>query len=138
MTCVARPSLSVLLLAVLAGCMTSPSDLDLSLEHPSQDSRYVVTLQPPAAPAALQQIHSWQVMLRSPDGLPVTGGHFVVDGGMPQHGHGLPTAPQVTKDLGGGRYLVEGMKFNMPGWWELQLGIEGPAGADAVTFNLVL
>ena len=31
-----------------------------------------------------------------------------------------------------------GVKFNMPGWWELDLGIEGPKGADDVTFNLVL
>jgi hypothetical protein len=34
--------------------------------------------------------------------------------------------------------LVEGVKFNMPGWWELDLALEGPAGADTVTFNLVL
>ena len=61
-----------------------------------------------------------------------------VDGGMPQHGHGLPTRPQVTRELPGGGYLIEGMKFSMSGWWEVKLAIEGPAGADRVTFNTVV
>ena len=30
------------------------------------------------------------------------------------------------------------MKFNMRGWWEIDLAIEGPEGPDAITFNLVL
>lgn len=57
---------------------------------------------------------------------------------MPRHLHGLPTAPAVTQALGDGRFLIEGMKFNMPGWWEIELHIDGPAGADTATFNLVL
>lgn len=57
---------------------------------------------------------------------------------MPQHGHGLPTAPAVIEALGDGRFLIEGMKFNMPGWWVLDLVIDGPDGHDTVTFNLVL
>ena len=57
---------------------------------------------------------------------------------MPQHGHGLPTTPQVTKNLGNGRYLIEGVKFNMRGWWIFELGVDGEDGADVVTFNIVL
>jgi hypothetical protein len=30
------------------------------------------------------------------------------------------------------------VKFNMPGWWVIDLTIDGPAGHDTVTFNLVL
>jgi hypothetical protein len=26
----------------------------------------------------------------------------------------------------------------MPGWWEIDLSIDGPVGADTITFNLVL
>ena len=55
-----------------------------------------------------------------------------------QHGHGLPTQPQVTQTLGNGRYLLEGMKFNMPGWWTLTVKVDGPDGRDETTFNLVL
>ena len=36
---------------------------------------------------------------------------------MPEHGHGFPTVPEVTEYLGDGKYLVEGLKFSMPGWW---------------------
>ena len=69
---------------------------------------------------------------------PVAGAIVSVDGGMPQHHHGLPTQPRVTKDYGDGRYLIEGMKFSMSGWWEIKLKIDGAQGADNVTFNLVL
>jgi hypothetical protein len=57
---------------------------------------------------------------------------------MPQHGHGLPTSPQVTQNLGNGDYLVEGMKFQMPGWWEVRFNILAGGQSDAITFNLTL
>jgi hypothetical protein len=53
-------------------------------------------------------------------------------------GLALATHPQVSADLGDGRYQVTGMKFNMPGWWVATLSVEGPDGPDTVTFNLVL
>ena len=57
---------------------------------------------------------------------------------MPQHGHGLPTRPRVTRNLGDGIYEIEGVRFNMGGWWEFKLAIAGSRGADTVTFNLEL
>jgi hypothetical protein len=60
---------STLVLATLSACMTPSADLDWSLQHPSRDSRFIVTLQPPATPPAINQIYSWQVKLRSPDDL---------------------------------------------------------------------
>ena len=131
-------TLSALALASLAGCMTPPADLDLSLQHPTQDNKFVVALQPPATPPAINQIHSWQVKLSTPDGAPVTHARIYVDGGMPQHGHGLPTRPQVTRELADGTYLVEGMKFSMTGWWEIKLAIQTADAADKVTFNRVV
>ena len=131
-------ALFAIALISLTGCMTPPPDLDLSLQHPSRDGRYIVTLRPPAAPPAINQIHAWQVTLSSPSGAPVSHAHITVDGGMPQHGHGLPTRPQVTRELADGTYLLEGMKFSMTGWWEIKLAIEATAGADKVTFNRVV
>ena len=121
-----------------AGCMSPPRDLDLALTRPSADGKYVVTLLPPARPAAINQLHSWQVKLASPAGAPVAQARIRVDGGMPQHGHGLPTKPQVTRELPDGGYLIEGMKFSMTGWWEIKLAIDGPAGTDRVSFNTVV
>jgi hypothetical protein len=124
--------------AAMAGCMSAPSDLDLSLTRASADSKFVVTLQPPATPAAINQLHTWQVRLATPAGAPIAHARIKVDGGMPQHGHGLPTRPQVTQELSDGTYLIEGMKFSMTGWWEIKLAIESPEGSDKVTFNTVL
>lgn len=134
----ARSLAAFVAIIVTAGCMSPPKGLDLALTRASIDGRYVVTLQPPARPAAINQLHAWQVKLASPAGAPVTHARIRVDGGMPQHGHGLPTKPQVTRELADGGYLIEGMKFSMTGWWEIKLAIDGPAGADRVTFNTVV
>jgi hypothetical protein len=124
--------------ASAAWIMRVPSDLDLSREKATVAGLYVASIAPAQEPVTVGPMHVWVVTLRDGEGRPVDGARITIDGGMPQHGHGLPTSPAVTESLGEGRYLVEGMKFNMPGWWEIDLGIEGPRGADAVTFNLVL
>ena len=69
---------------------------------------------------------------------PVEGATISVDGGMPEHSHGLPTRPVVKRYLGNGVYEIEGLRFSMGGWWELKLAIDAPAGSDRVTFNLSL
>jgi hypothetical protein len=79
-----------------------------------------------------------RVTVRDAEGHAIDAARISIDGGMPQHGHGLPTKPEISTDLGGGRHLIEGMKFNMPGWWTLTVAIDGGQGADKATFNLVL
>lgn len=98
---------------------------------------YTAVLQPAESlrPRKLQTV---QVALTDANGQFVDGAVITVDGGMPQHGHGLPTQPRVTKALGNGGYVIEGVRFNMGGWWELKLAIAGKAGSDTVTFNLAL
>ena len=83
-------------------------------------------------------MHSWQVKVSTPDGRPVTDARVDVDGGMPQHGHGLPTHPRVTRELAPGTYQIDGMKFSMPGWWVVKLDVRAAGGEDKVTFNTVL
>jgi hypothetical protein len=125
---------------VTAGAMmrSVPDNLDLALEKPTAAGRYTAAIAPQATPIAVGSMHAWTVTVRNPSGAPVTAAKIGINGSMPQHGHGLPTAPQVTTDLGEGRYRIEGMKFNMRGWWTLDLAIDGPKGPDTVTFNLVL
>jgi hypothetical protein len=130
--------LILLTLSLLAGCMSPPADLDLSPRRHTAHNTYVVEIRPADGPVDLNRIHAWEVDVTSPDGQPVDGLRIAVDGGMPQHGHGLPTRPRVTRQLGPGRYLVEGMKFSMTGWWEIKLKIDGAAGSDSVTFNTIV
>ena len=130
-------SLIALMTVIAAGCAVPPS-LDLSLTQATAEKRFVVTLQPPTPSATLNQIHSWQIQLSSPDGMPISHAQIAVDGSMPQHGHGLPTRPQVTPMQDEGRYLLEGMKFSMPGWWQIELAIQSPEATDKATFNTVV
>lgn len=123
----------------LTACMTPPKELDLSPSRVSSQAKYQITLRPSAEPLALNRIHSWDVEVLAPGGERVTDATIAVDGGMPQHGHGLPTRPRVTGLTPDGHYLIEGMKFSMSGWWEITLSIDSPEwGPDVVTFNRVL
>jgi hypothetical protein len=98
---------------------------------------YTATLEP-REPIALRKLQTVAVRLRDANGEPIIGASISVGGGMPEHRHGLPTQPRVTRSLGEGVYEIEGVRFSMGGWWELKLAIESPAGTDSVTFNLSL
>ena len=103
----------------------------------SASGRYQATIETDT-PLRKGRILEIRLHLADSTGIAVDGAAITVDGGMPQHGHGLPTAPRVTRALGDGRYQVDGLKFSMGGWWELRFGIATPAGSDSVTFNLKL
>lgn len=103
----------------------------------SASGHYVAVLEP-AQPLKPRQMLTVQVVVRDAEGRGIDDAQIAIDGGMPQHGHGLPTRPRVTRALGDGRYEIEGVRFNMGGWWEFRLAITGARGADTVTFNLAL
>ena len=46
-----------------------------------------------------------------------------VEAVMPGHGHGMATQPRVAP-LGPGRFLVTGLRFHMPGRWEIHFDID--------------
>lgn len=85
-----------------------------------------------------RKMYTIRATVTDANGQAITDAVIDVDGGMPEHGHGFPTRPRVTKNLGGGQYEIGGLRFNMGGWWELKLIIKTPAGTDTVTFNLSL
>lgn len=136
-----RITLALVAAAQLSACMIfmrPPSDP--KLYEPTQTSAaqmYRVTMTP-AESIKVGKLHSWNIQVVTADGKPVDSARISVDGGMPQHGHGLPTKPLVTRQLGEGRHLVEGMKFNMGGWWVVKFEVASSQGSDVVTFNLKL
>ncbi len=113
-------------------------ELDTSRERTTANGLYVAAIAPEAAEIKQGELQSWTITVKTAAGQPVSDAAIKVDGGMPEHNHGLPTAPEVTENLGEGRYRIEGIKFSMSGWWELRFDITSPAGTDTVTFNLVL
>jgi hypothetical protein len=135
------PGCAMLLFAAIAGCSMfgpPPADLDLRLTRPTEKLAYVVAMRPMDPQVAVNQLHAWEIRVTSAAGVPVAHAQIAFDGGMPQHGHGFPTSPRVTQELGDGRYRLDGMKFSMGGWWEMKLAIQSSHGADKVTFNTII
>jgi hypothetical protein len=100
----------------------------------------MATIVPQRDPIPVNQVHSWKLHLATPSGQPleVDKGALRVDGLMPEHSHGMSTQPRVTRALGGGDYLVEGMKLQMPGWWTIRFRISAETVHDDVTFDVVV
>lgn len=121
---------------IMMGNESAPANLDTSTSLPSDDGLFQVSWSSDPANVPLNQIHAWTLHIETSDGQPVEDANILVDGGMPQHGHGLPTNPQVTEYLGNGDYLVEGMRFQMTGFWEVRFIINSGEQSDSITFNL--
>lgn len=141
-------AVAMLLLCGLTGCTSVMTMMGRGPKKPaasefglgprtSSQGLYTATLLP-AQTLRVRKMQTVQVALKGADGRAIEDAVITIDGGMPQHGHGLPTRPRMTQRLGDGVYVIEGVRFNMGGWWELRLAIQGNAGADQVTFNLAL
>ena len=116
----------------------APSDLDYSTTQESDNGLYRVSYMSSTGTIPVNQMHEWTLHVESADGTPIEDATITVDGDMPQHGHGLPTSPRVTQYLGNGDYLVEGLKFQMGGWWLVDFTISSNGQTDAVHFNMML
>jgi hypothetical protein len=115
-----------------------PSDLDYSNIRSSDKGLYTVSYTASTGTVPVNQMHQWTLHVATADGKPVENAAITVDGDMPQHGHGLPTQPRVTKYLGNGDYLVDGMKFQMGGRWLMDFTIGAKGQTDVVHFNMML
>jgi len=128
-------------LMILTACShfrgTAPSP-DIATTKASAHGLYRASVRLGVDPIPVRRLQSWTLHIDTMDGRPVDAATITMNGGMPHHGHGLPTSPRVTRALGNGDHLVEGVKFNMGGWWVVRFAIAAGAGTDTVTFNLSL
>ena len=119
---------------VLLSQMASAEIVALPETVMSKEGLYKVELKAEDMATGVGPIHAWVATVTDSDGKPVEDAKIAVNGGMPGHGHGLPTAPEMTEVLGPGVYKIDGVKFSMVGAWELRLTIEAPAGTDEAVF----
>ncbi len=134
-------SLAALSLTLLNGCMMfmkPPAASEFGRTRTSEHALYRATIKPTGDSIPEGRLHTWTLHVETVDSTAVDSAAISVWGGMPQHGHGLPTKPLVTRQFGGGDHLVEGMKFNMGGWWVVKFRVDAAAGTDTVVFNLKL
>ncbi|MEX0738901.1 MAG: FixH family protein [Pseudohongiella sp.] len=126
------------LAAMFVTAISTTSAATEALSAMSQPAGLHVQMQSELEPLAINQMHSWVIRVQDSQGDPVTDARISVDGGMPAHNHGLATSPQVTENLGEGRYRLEGVRFHMNGEWELRLQIESADVPYRAIFTLTL
>jgi len=130
--------LSAALLLTTLISTAGATDRDYSTTRLSDSQHFRVSFRSQIDPPPIDRLHQWVVHIETQDGHPVETARIEIGGGMPEHGHGLPTQPEMGRNLGHGDYEIDGMKFQMSGWWVVSFKIVTPDLADQVTFNLAL
>jgi hypothetical protein len=104
----------------------------------SEEGHFVGSWSSDPAVPPINVVHQWILHIATPAGEPVEGASITVGGDMPAHGHGMPTQPEVTADLGGDAYRVEGMAFQMGGYWIIDVTVTAGGETDLIHFGLEL
>lgn len=125
-------------LFVAAMMMVVVASADESNSWLSRSGHFRVSYESDLQPIVINRMHSWVLIVADGDGVPVTGATLSIAGGMPAHDHGLPTSPQVARELGPGRYLLEGLRFHMNGEWQIEIAIEAGELRDVAVIPLQL
>jgi len=117
---------------------SAPDNVDTSNVRTSAKKLFRISYVSEKLPIPIGKIISWKLRVETADGRPVKNAEISINGNMPEHGHGLPTQPEVTEGSEAGNYIVQGLKFSMPGWWVITFKAKAQDMDDTVTFNLMV
>jgi hypothetical protein len=123
---------------------TAPEELNISTFQVSRDLHFFAHIEPVSqnnsahGSLPLNSIHQWQLFVTDGNGAPVSNAQIAFAGHMPGHAHGLPTLPRVVEETSPGVYLVDGVKFQMKGWWVIEFSVQSGDKTDSLVFNLSL
>ncbi len=100
-----------------------------AIEAKSADGTYLARFEPALGEIPDAEPFAIRFGVRRADGAALASdARFIVDGEMPQHGHGMnmiPTTQRVSESSATeARVLANGLLFHMPGRWVLSLDIE--------------
>ena len=123
---------------LVASIVLAPSASASTPAWESAASYFRVSYTSDLEPITINSMHGWTLHVETADGEPLEGATLSIDGGMPEHNHGLPTAPRVVAELGDGDYRIEGLRFHMSGFWEIRISIDAGSRRDVVTIPLHL
>ena len=129
-----RLVLCVALFAALAAEAAGSSTVTVNVT--SKQKVFTATVTHPD-PLPVEQLHVWTVRLFDRKHHAVTRARIKVTGDMPAHGHGLPTAP-VAVARGHGVYQLQGMMFQMPGLWYVQLRVRAGSRLDTLRIKFTI
>ncbi len=131
-----------LIFAPVPGSATAAADSSAALSTPTfavstkAGNRLLIFSE--LAPLAINRMHRWRLRLSDASGAPIGNARITLRGGMPDHDHGLPTRPEASATDGPGEYLLQGIRFHMPGRWllEFSIAVEDAADSAAIEFEL--
>lgn len=129
-----RLVLCLAIFAALAGEAAGSSTVTVNVT--SKQKIFTATVTHPD-PLPVEQLHVWTVRLFDRKHHAVTRARIKVTGDMPAHGHGLPTAP-VAVARGRGVYQLQGMMFQMPGLWYVQLRVRAGNRLDTLRIKFTI
>jgi hypothetical protein len=86
--------------------------------------KIVAQLEALPTPVLVNQFYESSLQVSNAEGIGVPGLRLEVRGRMPEHAHGLPSAPVVVEE-NGGHYRIKGLSFSMPGRWVIEILHEG-------------
>ena len=109
-----------------------------SWEITSENDTFRLMIRPEGARVQISQYHNWILTIKDASGNPIENAGVSITGDMKDHGHDLPSQPVVTKYLQNGKYLIEGILFNMSGRWTLNIYIQTLTQADRGRFDVEL
>ncbi len=124
-----RGAMILMVGGLLTGCGSqddSAKDDGDALGGPSSGATdggsFLVEYETDPSPIPLSEPFTMRTLVTEPNGMWVEDATVVVNAEMPDHGHGMNTAPTTTYE-GDGVYVTEGMLFHMPGDWQINIDI---------------
>ena len=124
--------LVALLLPLINGVAEGETSFRIEGEHFAIDAQVL------SGTLSINRMHSWRLILTDQQGNPVEGARITFSGGMPDHDHGLPTAPVAEASPETGTYLVQGIRFHMPGSWLVEFSVTAGNLEEDMQLELVL
>ena len=124
----------IVLLASFTGAAAGSTSVTVNVTSKQKLFTAVVTH---PDPLPVEQLHVWTVRLFDRKHHAVTRARIKVTGDMPAHGHGLPTAP-VAVSRGRGVYQLQGVMFQMPGLWYVQLRVRAGNRLDTIRVKFTI
>ncbi|MEZ5537086.1 MAG: hypothetical protein R3F02_15865 [Thiolinea sp.] len=124
-------------LILLSGCVAESAPAPWQISQTGTNNIYQAHLdcetQPETGP-----FQNCTVSFTDLQGVNITPETILIDGGMPLHGHGLPTSPVLTTLEQTGTYRIDGLKYNMPGAWLLGFKVSTSQNDDKIIFDFVI
>jgi cytochrome c peroxidase len=113
----------LLILAATAAATANAADFQ------QQGLRLALRASTSATGTALRDFHTWTLDFSPHPKLDAV----AFEATMPAHGHGLATQPTIRSLQPAGRFLVDGVRFHMPGDWVIRVRFHDAQGWDSIT-----